>query len=468
MVAGTSDSGGSDNFAVVRYNTDGSLDTSFGADGTGKLVTDIGSRTNDQGRSVTVQTDGKIVVAGDSDSGGSLNDFAVVRYNADGTLDTRFGAGPAIDTLGSAVAYTENASAIALDASVAVFDAELAALSGGLGNYSGASVTLARSGASAAEDVFSALGSLAFTGSDAVLSGTTVGTVTHTAGVLTITFNANATQARVNETLSSIGYANTSDAPPASVQIAWSFSDGNTGAQGTGGALTAAGSTTVNITAVNDAPTVAQAIADQSAAQGTAFSLQFAANTFVDPDGDALSYTAQLSGGGGALPGWLGFDAASRTFSGTPALGDVGTLSIDVQARDGKGGVVTDTFSLAVARTTPPAAPSSPVMAAASDTGASDSDGITAAATPTFTGSAEAGSTVTVLVNGAPAGATTADASGNWTFTPTTALAQGSYAITATAAVGALPARHRQRWPSRWTLHRLCSTRPASQATPWL
>ncbi len=51
-----------------------------------------------------------------------------------------------------------------------------------------------------------------------------------------------------------IAYSNSSDAPPSSVQLNWAFNDGNTGAQGTGGALTATGSVTVNITAVNDAP----------------------------------------------------------------------------------------------------------------------------------------------------------------------------------------------------------------------
>ena len=75
-------------------------------------------------------------------------------------------------------------------------------------------------------------------------------------GALILTFNGNATEARVNEAMRSIAYANTSDAPPGSVQIDWSFSDGNAGTQGTGGAKLAAGSTTVGITANNDAPVV--------------------------------------------------------------------------------------------------------------------------------------------------------------------------------------------------------------------
>ena len=87
-----------------------------------------------------------------------------------------------------------------------------------------------------------------------MVSGTTIGMVTsNSSGTLMLTFNGNATQALVNAALQALTYANNSDSPPASVQINWTFNDGNTGAQGTGGALSATGSTTVGITAVNDA-----------------------------------------------------------------------------------------------------------------------------------------------------------------------------------------------------------------------
>ena len=86
LVAGASHNGSNDDFALVRYNTDGSLDTTFAGDG--KLTTAIGS-SDDYGRSVTLQADGKILVAGYS-ANGSNDDFALVRYNTDGTLDTTF------------------------------------------------------------------------------------------------------------------------------------------------------------------------------------------------------------------------------------------------------------------------------------------------------------------------------------------------------------------------------------------
>ena len=73
-------------FALARYNADGSLDNTF--DGDGKLVTDL-SGVGETGRDIGLQADGKIVVAGYVDNPGN-EDFGVVRYNADGSLDTTF------------------------------------------------------------------------------------------------------------------------------------------------------------------------------------------------------------------------------------------------------------------------------------------------------------------------------------------------------------------------------------------
>jgi uncharacterized delta-60 repeat protein len=87
VVAGHSYNGTNHDFAVVRYNTDGSLDTNFG--NSGKVTTAIGS-TTDIGYSVEIQSDGKIVVAGYSDNG-SNEDIVIVRYYTDGSLDTTFG-----------------------------------------------------------------------------------------------------------------------------------------------------------------------------------------------------------------------------------------------------------------------------------------------------------------------------------------------------------------------------------------
>ena len=98
VVAGFSDVNSLPHFALTRYNTTGSLDESFGTAG---ITTTILGGTNDIGYSVAIQPDGKIVVAGFSNKNGGY-DFALTRYNTNGSLDTTgFGtAGIAITNFG--------------------------------------------------------------------------------------------------------------------------------------------------------------------------------------------------------------------------------------------------------------------------------------------------------------------------------------------------------------------------------
>lgn len=78
--------------SVTRFNADGSLDTSFGTGG--KVTTDIaGGFAQERARAVAIQSDGKIVVAGEASLPSGDLAVAIVRYNADGTLDDKFGAG---------------------------------------------------------------------------------------------------------------------------------------------------------------------------------------------------------------------------------------------------------------------------------------------------------------------------------------------------------------------------------------
>jgi uncharacterized delta-60 repeat protein len=80
-------------FVLTRYNSNGSLDTTF--DGDGKVTTDFGGYS--YAYSIAIQSDGKIVVAGSAYNGSNI-DFALVRYNADGSLDTTFGIGGKVTT----------------------------------------------------------------------------------------------------------------------------------------------------------------------------------------------------------------------------------------------------------------------------------------------------------------------------------------------------------------------------------
>jgi len=80
-------------FALVRYNADGTLDKTFGSNGTGIVVTSIGRNTFDAAYRLALQPDGKIVVAGKSDG-----NVAVARYTSSGALDTSFGTGGKVTT----------------------------------------------------------------------------------------------------------------------------------------------------------------------------------------------------------------------------------------------------------------------------------------------------------------------------------------------------------------------------------
>ena len=79
-------------FAAVRYLSDGNIDTTFGV--AGKVHTDFGDQNFDRAQSAALQSDGHIVAAGFAISqGGGVQNFAVARYTSDGVLDTSFGTG---------------------------------------------------------------------------------------------------------------------------------------------------------------------------------------------------------------------------------------------------------------------------------------------------------------------------------------------------------------------------------------
>jgi len=86
LMAGRAWNGNDYDFGVVRFNSNGTLDTSFG--NSGMAVTDLGSMF-DTPYAMAVQTNGKIVVVGQTEGVGY--DFGIVRYNSDGTLDEGFG-----------------------------------------------------------------------------------------------------------------------------------------------------------------------------------------------------------------------------------------------------------------------------------------------------------------------------------------------------------------------------------------
>jgi CSLREA domain-containing protein len=235
---------------------------------------------------------------------------------------------PSFTSLGGTVIYTEDSAPAVIDSDVSIFDPELSADN----NFSGATLTLTRSGGANALDNFSASGNLAALteGGSLLLGGVNMGIVTtNTAGTLSLTFNANATQLRVNEVINSLAYANASNTPPSSVQITWVFNDNNAGAQGSGGALSASGSSTVNITATNDAPIASNLNAAQSYTEDTALTLTPIVVSDVDNATVTVTLTLSDTAAGSLTTGTSG--AVTSTFVGgvwaaSGAVGDVNAL----------------------------------------------------------------------------------------------------------------------------------------------
>ncbi len=94
VAGGTALIGGIPEFALARYNTNGSLDTSFGTNGV--VTRQPSGSTSSSIYSIAIQSDGKIVAGGSAQIGN--NEFALARFNSNGTLDTSFGTNGVVIT----------------------------------------------------------------------------------------------------------------------------------------------------------------------------------------------------------------------------------------------------------------------------------------------------------------------------------------------------------------------------------
>ena len=92
---GSRDRGSGGDFALARYNPNGALDATFGTGG--KVTTDFNG-DDDAAFGVVLQPDGKIVAAGAAKTSYRGQDFALARYNPNGTLDATFGTGGKVTT----------------------------------------------------------------------------------------------------------------------------------------------------------------------------------------------------------------------------------------------------------------------------------------------------------------------------------------------------------------------------------
>jgi uncharacterized delta-60 repeat protein len=330
--------------AVVRYNADGSLDTSFGG-GDGILTTEIGTGVlADVAHDVLVQSDGGIVVAGYTASTSIPNmitDFALVRYTASGALDTTFGGDGIVTTpIGLATSADQARSLLQQPDGRIVVVGYSGPASGGSTDF-----TLARYNTDGTLDATFGTGGVLVHSVSVGLDQAT-GVVRQADGKLLVTgrglsdfviarYNANGT---VDTTFGTNGIVTTSVAPGGGTAIGIALqADGKIVVNGhaqqiVNGSLDFA---LVRYNADGSLDPTFRAEERVAATEGQPFAYAIPASRFVDPDGDPLVFAAAQTNGS-ALPSWLSFDAATRTFNGTAPAGS-GDVHVRVTATDTAG-----------------------------------------------------------------------------------------------------------------------------------
>ena len=229
------------------------------------------------------------------DSGNVPSNVAVGTVNVTAVTDA-----PVIGGAGNTRSYTENAGAVTLESGLSVTDVDDTQLASG-------SVTISAG--------FTAGDTLTWTNQAGIIASYNSGT-----GVLSL--SGAASLATYQALLRSVAYLSSSDDPTAtsaSRTITWSLTDANSDGAGAG---TATATTTVNITPVNDAPTVS-APASFTVTEDVAGNLLYTGTPFADPDSASLTVTLSIADGtlsastGGGVT--VGGTATARTFTGTVA-----------------------------------------------------------------------------------------------------------------------------------------------------
>ncbi|HWJ95616.1 MAG TPA: Ig-like domain-containing protein, partial [Telluria sp.] len=245
---------------------------------------------------------------------------------------------------------------------------------------------------------------------DVAVTGGTLGAISGSGTTRSATFtpDANTNAGTASITIASGTYADTA---------------GNAGGAGS----------TPSVSFDTKAPTVT--ISSDKAALGTGETATITFTFSEDPGAsfswDGTSGDVAVSGGTlGAITG----SGTTRTAVFTAGTGSSASISVTAASYSdaaGNTGAASSAFSITL-DSTPPDAPSTPVLAAGSDTGSSTTDNLTKLATPTVKGTAEAGSTVKLYDGATEIGSGTADGAGNWSIMTST-LAGGAHAITAKA-----------------------------------
>ncbi|MFJ5376213.1 beta-propeller fold lactonase family protein [Pectobacterium sp. CHL-2024] len=253
-----------------------------------------------------------------------------------------------LDEVSRLPVYRVDGPAIIVAPSIVLSDAELDALNGGAGNYQNASITLQRGETASAGDRFDFTAGNGFTLANGVISkdGQAVATFTQADGKLTVTFTAAISRADATALTRQISWATSAPLTGNTASLTLVLNDGaaDSAAQTLGVTL----SREVNLPPVGHA----ELFTPPSAQVGTRWSYTLPGTLFTDPENNAL--TLSING----LPNGLTFDAATRTFSGTPSV--AGVFNLTITATDSAGNATAMNVALTVNAASTPVDPGTP------------------------------------------------------------------------------------------------------------
>jgi hypothetical protein len=325
VLHGTVTLGGTNNVAVTGNGTNSVQLTGSAADINTALsgLTYAPAGNYNGGDTLTVVTGD----SGNTGSGGAKSDTDSVAITVAAVNDQ-----PVVSD-GADIAATEQ-TAITVNASTAISDIDLDAFNGGNGDYAGATLTYDRSGGANAEDSFTIPNGAGFTvsGNNLLAGGLVFATFTTSAtpGELKITFTSSgtpATTALVNAVAQAVQYTNTSDTPPASVDLVYTLNDGsvvnnNQGSNASPFNAFDPGFVHVTIAAVNDAPV--------NTVPGGQTLNEDSTKTFSSANSNAIT-VADADVGGGNLTTTISVLHGTLTLGGTSNVSVTGNGTGSVQ-----------------------------------------------------------------------------------------------------------------------------------------
>ena len=291
--------GNTGKIAVYQFAADGSLTLVSTTSGSGALVV------------MAISPDGQSVYGGSRLYSGGLRTFSGSDANA-------------------SVAWTEGSEATAIGGDLVLADSDYDALNNGQGDYQGATLSVTRSAGADSSDSYGlvAANGLALANGVITLNGEAIATFTQQEGALTLTFTATTTTAVANQVLQQISWSTSSKAPGATINLTVTVSDRY---------VSASKSVVVNVTEVNDPPTLTATAANPTYSDASSSVALFTDTTIDTIESGQLiqGITLTVSGLASGENEYLVIDGSKVSLSDGVRISTNSSLTVSVTVTDG-------------------------------------------------------------------------------------------------------------------------------------